>query len=181
MAHGRKHLYQWTAIDECTRICFIYGFEEHTPENTVKFFKMLQKVFLKLSITLDTFPTRIMKRSVRRQPLRRIFAVLQLVEYHQSPSRSCGCSSNSWNTARPWISALPFCNVLSFCPGDKTILLSSLPRCFHISHDHVIMASSSRTVHALHNAIFFNDCPICSTGILAAAVGMHNGFFLRFR
>ena len=50
---------------------------------------------LKLSITLDTFPTRIMKRSVRRQPLRRIFAVLQLVEYHQSPSRSCGCSSNS--------------------------------------------------------------------------------------
>ena len=40
-----KHLYQWTAIDECTRIRFIYGFEEHTPENTVKFFKMLQKVF----------------------------------------------------------------------------------------------------------------------------------------
>ena len=28
---------------------------------------------LKLSITLDTFPTRIMKRSVRRQPLCRIF------------------------------------------------------------------------------------------------------------
>lgn len=40
-----KHLYQWTAIDECTRIRFIYGFEEHTPENTVKFFKLLQKVF----------------------------------------------------------------------------------------------------------------------------------------
>lgn len=40
-----KHLYQWTAIDECTRIRFIYGFEEHTPENTVKFFKMLEKVF----------------------------------------------------------------------------------------------------------------------------------------
>ena len=40
-----KHLYQWTAIDECTRIRFIYGFEEHTPENTVKFFKMLQKAF----------------------------------------------------------------------------------------------------------------------------------------
>lgn len=40
-----KHLYQWTAIDECTRVRFIYGFEEHTPENTVKFFKMLQKVF----------------------------------------------------------------------------------------------------------------------------------------
>ena len=40
-----KHLYQWTAIDECTRIRFIYGFDEHTPENTVKFFRMLQKVF----------------------------------------------------------------------------------------------------------------------------------------
>lgn len=32
-----KHLYQWTAIDECTRIRFIYEFEEHTPENSVKF------------------------------------------------------------------------------------------------------------------------------------------------
>lgn len=40
-----KHLYQWTAIDECTRVRFVYGFEEHTPENTVKFFKMLEKAF----------------------------------------------------------------------------------------------------------------------------------------
>ena len=40
-----KHLYQWTAIDECTRIRFVYGFEEHTPENTVKFLKMLLKEF----------------------------------------------------------------------------------------------------------------------------------------
>lgn len=40
-----KHLYQWTPIDECTRIRFVYGFEEHTPENTVKFLKMLLKVF----------------------------------------------------------------------------------------------------------------------------------------
>ncbi len=40
-----KHLYQWTAIDECTRIRFIYGFEEHTPENSVRFFKMLQEEF----------------------------------------------------------------------------------------------------------------------------------------
>lgn len=40
-----KHLYQWTAIDECTRIRFIYGFEEHTPENSVKFLSMLQEVF----------------------------------------------------------------------------------------------------------------------------------------
>ena len=40
-----KHLYQWTAIDECTRMRFVYGFEEHTPENTVKFLKILIKAF----------------------------------------------------------------------------------------------------------------------------------------
>lgn len=40
-----RHLYQWTAIDECTRVRFVYGFEEHTPENSVKFLKMLVKVF----------------------------------------------------------------------------------------------------------------------------------------
>ena len=40
-----KHLYQWTAIDECTRIRYVYGYEEHTPANTVNFFKRLQKVF----------------------------------------------------------------------------------------------------------------------------------------
>lgn len=40
-----KHLYQWTAIDECTRIRFVYGFEEHTPENSVKFLNMLKDEF----------------------------------------------------------------------------------------------------------------------------------------
>lgn len=40
-----KHLYQWTAIDECTRMRFVYGFEEHTPENSVKFLRMLVKAF----------------------------------------------------------------------------------------------------------------------------------------
>ncbi len=40
-----KHLYQWTAIDECTRMRFVYAFEEHTPENTVKFLKMLTNAF----------------------------------------------------------------------------------------------------------------------------------------
>ena len=40
-----KHLYQWTAIDECTRIRFVYGFEEHTPENSVRFLQMLVKAF----------------------------------------------------------------------------------------------------------------------------------------
>lgn len=36
---------QWTAIDECTRVRFVYGFEEHTPENSVKFLNLPQKVF----------------------------------------------------------------------------------------------------------------------------------------
>ena len=58
-------------------------------KNAVNYGKM------KLSITLDTFPTRIMKRSVRRQPLRRIFTALQQEKAHQWTSRSCGCSSNS--------------------------------------------------------------------------------------
>jgi transposase InsO family protein len=39
------HMYQWTAIDECTRIRFIYGFEEHTPENSVRFLKQLMQAF----------------------------------------------------------------------------------------------------------------------------------------
>ncbi len=45
LKRDEKHLYQWTAIDECTRMRFVYGFEEHTPENTVKFLNMLIKVF----------------------------------------------------------------------------------------------------------------------------------------
>lgn len=40
-----KHLYQWTAIDECTRVRFVYAFEEHTPENSVKFLRMLINAF----------------------------------------------------------------------------------------------------------------------------------------
>ena len=40
-----KHLYQWTAIDECTRMRFVYGFEEHTPENSVRFLAMVLKAF----------------------------------------------------------------------------------------------------------------------------------------
>ena len=40
-----KHLYQWTAIDECTRMRFVYGFEEHTPEDTVRFLAMVIKAF----------------------------------------------------------------------------------------------------------------------------------------
>jgi transposase InsO family protein len=40
-----KRLYQWTAIDECTRLRYVYGYEEHTPENSVKFLERLIKAF----------------------------------------------------------------------------------------------------------------------------------------
>ena len=40
-----KHLYQWTAIDECTRFRFVYGYEEHTPENSVDFLERLLRAF----------------------------------------------------------------------------------------------------------------------------------------
>ena len=40
-----KHLYQWTAIEECTRMRFVYAFEEHTPDNSVRFLLMFKKAF----------------------------------------------------------------------------------------------------------------------------------------
>jgi|GEM_PF-5762991 len=75
---------------ELSKIREIYFFKTTDAERAVPVSEIM-----KLSITLDTFPTRIMKRSVRRQPLRRIFAALQQGEAHQWTSRSCGCSSNS--------------------------------------------------------------------------------------
>ena len=40
-----KRLYQWTAIDECTRLRFVFAYEEHTPENSVDFLRRLIEVF----------------------------------------------------------------------------------------------------------------------------------------
>ena len=40
-----KRLYQWTAIDECTRLRFIYAYEDHTPENSIDFWCRLKKAF----------------------------------------------------------------------------------------------------------------------------------------
>lgn len=40
-----KRLYQWTAIDGCTRLRFVFGYEEHTPENSVDFLKRLRAAF----------------------------------------------------------------------------------------------------------------------------------------
>lgn len=49
-----KKMYQWTAIDECTRWRFVYGFEEQTPENSVKFLKMLLELFPFEILTIQT-------------------------------------------------------------------------------------------------------------------------------
>ena len=40
-----KRLYQWTAIDECTRIRFLYGYDEHTPANSADFCERMRKEF----------------------------------------------------------------------------------------------------------------------------------------
>jgi hypothetical protein len=40
-----KHLYQWTGIDECTRVRYVFGYWEHTPGNSVDFLKRMQAAF----------------------------------------------------------------------------------------------------------------------------------------
>lgn len=40
-----KRLYQWTAIDECTRLRYVFGYEEHTPENSVDFLERILQAF----------------------------------------------------------------------------------------------------------------------------------------
>ena len=49
-----KRMYQWTAIDECTRFRYVYAYEEHTPENSVKFLRRLQQAF---SFPIQTIQT----------------------------------------------------------------------------------------------------------------------------
>ena len=40
-----KKMYQWTAIDECTRTRFLYGYEEHTPANSKDFLHRFLEFF----------------------------------------------------------------------------------------------------------------------------------------
>ena len=68
-----------------------------------------------------------------------------------------------------------FFHFVMFCLSAPVIKQFFFHPCPNAFISRIIMASSSRTVHALHNAVFLNDCPICSTGVLAATVGMHNG------
>ena len=45
LRRDEKSLYQWTAIDECTRARYLHIYEEHTPENAVKFLEEFLKWF----------------------------------------------------------------------------------------------------------------------------------------
>ncbi len=63
-----KHLYQWTVIDESTRMRFIYGFEEHTPENSVKFLKMLLNKFPFKIQTICYLTRKTRKREIAGKP-----------------------------------------------------------------------------------------------------------------
>ena len=45
LRRNEKSLYQWTAIDECTRARYMHLYEEHTPENSVKFLEQFLKWF----------------------------------------------------------------------------------------------------------------------------------------
>jgi len=49
-----KKMYQWTAIDECTRTRFIYGYDEHTPENSKDFLHRFLKFFPFEVMTVQT-------------------------------------------------------------------------------------------------------------------------------
>ena len=49
-----KRMYQWTAIDECTRLRFTYGYWEHTAENSVDFIRRAREYF---SFKLQTVQT----------------------------------------------------------------------------------------------------------------------------
>ena len=45
LRRDEKKLFQWTAIDECTRTRYLQIYEEHTPENSVKFLESFLKWF----------------------------------------------------------------------------------------------------------------------------------------
>ena len=110
----------------------MYTLSSHSPNvmrlSNQKFLQFPHTVFLKLSITLDTFPTRIMKRNVQWQPLRRIFATLQQEKARQWTSRSCGCSSEI-----PPDHEFQFLHCVMFClsaPMIKQFFLHLCPNAF---------------------------------------------------
>ena len=127
---------------------------------------------MKLSITLDTLTARILKLSSDSQS-----RIEPTPFYSWWDPTDCLADP----AVAPVTHEIPpdhefqFFHFVMFCLSVsmiKQFLLHSCPDAFT---SRIIMASSSRTIHALHNAIFLNDFPICSTGILAAPIGMHNG------
>jgi transposase InsO family protein len=49
-----KRLYQYTAIDECTRFRFVYAYDEHTPANSIDFLNRIEQAFVFPIKTIQT-------------------------------------------------------------------------------------------------------------------------------
>ena len=127
---------------------------------------------VKLSITLDTLTARILKLSSDSQS-----GIEPTPFYGWWDPTDCQADP----AVAPVTHEIPpdhefqFFHFVMFCLSSPMIKQFFFHPCPDAFTSRIIMASSSRTVHALHNAIFLNDCPICSTGVLSATVGMHNG------
>ena len=127
---------------------------------------------MKLSITLDTLTARILKLSSDSQS-----RIEPTPFYSWWDPTDCRADP----AVVPVTHEIPpdhefqFFHFVMFClsaPVIKQFLLHSCPDAFASC---IIVASSSSTAHALDNAIFLDSSSVRRTGILAAAVGMHNG------
>ena len=127
---------------------------------------------LKLSITLDTLTARILKLSSDSQS--RIEPTPFYSWWEPTDCRADPAVAPVTHEIPP-DHEFQFFHFVMFCLSVSMIKQFFFHPCPDAFTSRIIMTSFSRTVHTLHNAIFLNDCPICSTGILAAAVGMHNG------
>ena len=127
---------------------------------------------VKLSITLDTLTARILKLSSDSQ------SGIEPTPFY-SWWNPTDCQADP--AVAPVTHEIPpdhefqLFHFVMFCLSAPMIKQFLFHPCPDIFTSRIIITSSSSTVHALHNAIFLNDCPICSTGILAVPVGMHNG------
>ena len=127
---------------------------------------------MKLSITLDTLTARILKLSSDSQ------SGIEPTPFY-SWWNPADCRADP--AVAPVTHEIPpdhefqLFHFVMFCLSALMIKQFLFHPCPNAFTSRIIMTSSPGTVHTLHNAIFLNDCPICSTGILAAAVGMHNG------
>ena len=127
---------------------------------------------MKLSIPLDTLTARILKLSSDSQSR---VEPTPFYSWWNPANRRADPAVAPVTHEIPPDHEFQFFYFVMFClsaPMIKQFLFHPCPDAFT---SRIIMASPSSTVHTLHNAIFLNDCPIYSTGVLAAPIGMHNG------